>query len=96
MNDPILVITGPTASGKTVAALTLARENPDIEIVNADASLLYRGFDIGTAKPDRSVLAQFRHHLIDTLDPHDVDELDLLVLRKRQNFGFGHTRCCDE
>src|SRR4051812_25512296 len=47
----ILVITGPTASGKTDHALKLAEADPSIEIVNADAFLVYRGFDIGTAKP---------------------------------------------
>jgi tRNA dimethylallyltransferase len=72
VKDSILVIAGPTASGKTEAALSLARENPDIEIVNADASLLYRGFDIGTAKPDKSILAKVKHHLIDILDPQEA------------------------
>jgi len=66
----ILVITGPTASGKTAYALLLANENSSIEIVNADASLVYRGFDIGTAKPSTAELADVRHHLIDILEPH--------------------------
>lgn len=67
----ILVITGPTASGKTEVALTLARSNPRIEIVNADASLLYRGFDIGTAKPSQEIRAEIPHHLIDILNPDE-------------------------
>src|SRR5207237_9063682 len=57
--------------GKTEVALRLAREDPNIEIVNADASLLYRGFDIGTAKPDRATLATCQHHLIDILEPNE-------------------------
>jgi tRNA dimethylallyltransferase len=72
VSETILVITGPTASGKTEAALKHARENPGIEIVNADASLLYCGFDIGTAKPDKLILGQYKHHLIDILDPKEA------------------------
>ncbi len=67
----IPVITGPTASGKTEVALELARNDPKVEIVNADASLLYRGFDIGTAKPSKEILAEVPHHLIDTLTPNE-------------------------
>jgi tRNA dimethylallyltransferase len=63
------VITGPTASGKTALALQRAEEDPDIEIVNADAALLYKGFNIGTAKPSVEIRAKIPHHLIDILDP---------------------------
>jgi tRNA dimethylallyltransferase len=65
----IRVITGPTASGKTARALELAATDPSIEIVNADAVLLYRGFDIGTAKPSPEERSRVVHHLIDILEP---------------------------
>jgi tRNA dimethylallyltransferase len=65
----IQVITGPTASGKTARALERAAADPSIEIVNADAVLLYKGFDIGTAKPTAEERARVKHHLIDVLAP---------------------------
>ena len=67
----LLVITGPTASGKTDHALKLAEHDPSIEIVNADAFLVYRGFDIGTAKPSRDEMQRVPHHLIDIREPHE-------------------------
>ncbi|MEO6940402.1 MAG: tRNA (adenosine(37)-N6)-dimethylallyltransferase MiaA [Candidatus Kapaibacterium sp.] len=67
----ILVITGPTASGKTAFAFHLAKTDPSIEIVSADVQLLYRGFDIGTAKPSAEERARVLHHLIDILDPSE-------------------------
>jgi tRNA dimethylallyltransferase len=67
----IEVITGPTASGKTELAIQRAKSNPDIEFVNADASLLYRGFDIGTAKPSKEIRSRFPHHIIDLLQPEE-------------------------
>ena len=66
------VIVGPTASGKSALALKQAREDHSIEIVNADASLLYRGFDIGTAKPTQEELKEVTHHLIDILEPSET------------------------
>lgn len=66
----IPVLTGPTASGKSALALKLAQEYP-IEIVSADASLVYRGLDIGTDKPSLEQRAAVRHHLIDILDPDE-------------------------
>ncbi|MDT8992074.1 tRNA (adenosine(37)-N6)-dimethylallyltransferase MiaA [Curvibacter sp. APW13] len=63
-----LVIAGPTASGKTAAALALAARRP-CEIVSVDSALVYRGMDIGTAKPSREEVAQVPHHLIDIRDP---------------------------
>lgn len=73
INDlTIDVIVGPTASGKSALALKQAREDHSIEIVNADASLLYRGFDIGTAKPSREELREVSHHLIDILEPGET------------------------
>jgi tRNA dimethylallyltransferase len=65
---PALVLTGPTASGKSRVAIELARYLP-CEIVSVDSALVYRGMDIGTAKPDRAALAAVPHHLIDLIDP---------------------------
>jgi tRNA dimethylallyltransferase len=59
---------GPTASGKTSVALDLAAHFP-AEIVSIDSAQVYRGMDIGTAKPDRAAMARVPHHLIDILDP---------------------------
>jgi tRNA dimethylallyltransferase len=64
----ILVICGPTASGKSELALRLA-EQLDAEIVNADSIQVYRGMDVGTAKPSVEELARISHHLIDIADP---------------------------
>lgn len=65
---PTWILAGPTACGKTAAALALARE-VDLEIISVDSALIYRGMDIGTAKPTAEELAQVPHHLIDILDP---------------------------
>jgi tRNA dimethylallyltransferase len=65
-----VAIMGPTASGKTAAALAIARERP-VEIISVDSALVYRGMDIGTAKPSREELASVPHHLIDIIDPLD-------------------------
>jgi tRNA dimethylallyltransferase len=63
-----LVLTGPTGSGKTPLAIELA-EHLGAEIVSMDSMALYRGMDIGTAKPTPAERARVRHHLIDVLDP---------------------------
>jgi tRNA dimethylallyltransferase len=63
-----LALAGPTASGKTAAALAIAREH-GVEIISVDSALVYRGMDIGTAKPTRAELAAVPHHLIDIRDP---------------------------
>ena len=73
--EPPLVIVGPTATGKSALALDLARRavasgsaNP-IELVSVDSMQVYRGMDIGTAKPSAAEQAEVRHHLIDLVDP---------------------------
>ncbi|MFZ5548267.1 MAG: tRNA (adenosine(37)-N6)-dimethylallyltransferase MiaA [Pseudomonadota bacterium] len=66
-----LGLAGPTASGKTGLALRLAAEVP-LEIVSVDSALVYRGMDIGTAKPTAAELAAVPHHLIDILDPGEA------------------------
>ena len=81
--NPVWALVGPTASGKTAAALALAEHlstgrtrhghagnGPQkVEVISVDSALVYRGMDIGTAKPSASELAQVRHHLIDIRDP---------------------------
>jgi tRNA dimethylallyltransferase len=67
-----IALVGPTASGKTAAALALAQSlapQGGAEIISVDSALVYRGMDIGTAKPSPEELAAVPHHLIDTLDP---------------------------
>ncbi len=66
--EPLLAVVGPTASGKTEAALQIA-QRLGCEIVSADSMLVYRGMDVGTAKPTPSERAQVAHHLIDVADP---------------------------
>lgn len=68
MNRRVLVIVGPTASGKTALSLELARHLP-IEIISADARQVYKHLDIGTAKPTEAERAVCRHHCIDILEP---------------------------
>lgn len=65
---PLLVITGPTASGKTACAVELARRF-DGELVGADSVQVYRGLDIGSSKPTADELAGIPHHLLDVCDP---------------------------
>lgn len=66
-----VAIMGPTASGKTAAALEIARHIPS-EIISVDSALVYRGMDIGTAKPTPEERAAVPHHLIDIIDPADA------------------------
>ncbi|MBL0944672.1 MAG: tRNA (adenosine(37)-N6)-dimethylallyltransferase MiaA [Hydrogenophaga sp.] len=72
MNAPApprcIALAGPTASGKTAAALAIAARWP-VEIVSVDSALVYRGMDIGTAKPSAAERAAVPHHLIDILEP---------------------------
>ena len=63
-----IAIAGPTASGKTAAALVIARHYP-VEIISVDSALVYRGMNIGTAKPTAAELAAVPHHLVDIRDP---------------------------
>ncbi|MDO4937536.1 MAG: tRNA (adenosine(37)-N6)-dimethylallyltransferase MiaA [Sutterellaceae bacterium] len=66
-NFRALMILGPTASGKTAVSLQLAKRLP-IEIISVDSALVYRGMDIGTAKPTKEELASVPHHLIDIVE----------------------------
>jgi tRNA dimethylallyltransferase len=69
-DSPLWILAGPTACGKTAAALALAAHIP-LEIISVDSALIYRGMDIGTAKPSAAERAQVPHHLIDIIDPAD-------------------------
>ena len=72
MSVDAIALVGPTASGKTAAALALAEALTPCggaEIISMDSALVYRGMDIGTAKPSRAERTQVPHHLIDILDP---------------------------
>jgi tRNA dimethylallyltransferase len=66
--QPVVLLIGPTAAGKTDLALELVREFP-LEIVSVDSALVYRGLDIGSGKPPADILKAVPHHLIDILDP---------------------------
>jgi tRNA dimethylallyltransferase len=65
---PAVLLMGPTGSGKSALAMALAERFP-VEIVSVDSAQVYRGMDIGTAKPDAAARAQVPHHLLDVIDP---------------------------
>lgn len=69
MNKPLgIFLMGPTASGKTDIAISLSQQLP-FEIISVDSALIYRGMDIGTAKPSKAELELTPHHLVDICDP---------------------------
>ncbi len=68
VDSRLLFLTGPTAAGKTALAVELVERYP-FEIISVDSALVYRGMDIGTAKPDRETLQRAPHRLIDMVDP---------------------------
>lgn len=68
MAEPLLCVLGPTASGKSALALELA-QTLDAEIITCDSAQVFRGLDIGTAKPTRAERARVKHHLIDEIPP---------------------------
>jgi tRNA dimethylallyltransferase len=69
-NKTLIIIAGPTASGKTDLAIKLAQQL-HTEIISADSRLVYKDFNIGTAKPDKKEMQGIPHHLIDIVDPTD-------------------------
>ena len=66
-----VAVVGPTASGKSSVAMAAASGRDDVEIVSVDSMQVYRGMDIGTAKPDRVDRAAVPHHLLDLVDPDE-------------------------
>lgn len=68
MDEPAILLMGPTGAGKTEVAMQLAERLP-VEIVSVDSAMVYRGMDIGTAKPGPDARARAPHHLVDILDP---------------------------
>jgi tRNA dimethylallyltransferase len=77
-NAPVLMLTAPTAAGKTALALALGRDFP-LEIVSADAFLVYRGMDVGTAKPTPEERARVQHHVVDVVDPWEAYDVTRFV-----------------
>src|SRR3954469_21982123 len=69
--SPLLVILGPTASGKSDLAMAVARI-VGAEILSVDSMQVYRGMDVGTAKPTAAERAEVRHHLIDLVEPNEM------------------------
>ncbi|MFO7577181.1 MAG: tRNA (adenosine(37)-N6)-dimethylallyltransferase MiaA [Pelovirga sp.] len=80
--QPLLVICGPTGSGKSSLALDLARHYP-LEIISADSRQVYRGMDIGTAKPTAAEQALVPHHMIDLIDPDEEFSVAAFIDRAR-------------
>ena len=72
---PPLALLGVTASGKSSLALALARRRGDVELVSVDSMQVYRGMDVGTAKPTAAEQAEVRHHVIDLVDPWERFEV---------------------
>ena len=88
---PLIVILGPTASGKTALSLALAKEFTG-EIVNCDSVAMYREFDIGTAKPSLAERAQAPHHLFDFVDPAQDVTAGEYARQARQNLSEINSR----
>ena len=92
---PCLCIAGPTASGKTALSLALAealQHRWPVELISVDSALVYRGMDIGTAKPSAAERARLPHHLIDVLDPTEAYSAARFVSDARRLIAEVHAR----
>jgi tRNA dimethylallyltransferase len=69
--SPVILLLGPTATGKTDIAIELHQEHP-VDVISVDSAMVYRGLDIGTAKPPQEVLARCPHRLIDICEPTEA------------------------
>ena len=82
LKNKLVVITGPTCSGKTELSLKLA-SSLSTEIISADSMQVYKGFDIGTAKPEKGILSSIKHHLINIVEAnHDFDAWKYMTLAR--------------
>lgn len=86
---PVICLMGPTASGKTELAVSLVEQFP-LDVVSVDSALVYRGMNIGTAKPGLDVLARAPHRLIDIRDPEDAYSAGTFVRDARVQIGEIH------
>ena len=92
---PCLCIAGPTAAGKTALSLALAeavQHRWPVELISVDSALVYRGMDIGTAKPSAAERARLPHHLIDLLDPAEAYSAARFVADARRLIAEVHAR----
>lgn len=85
--ETLICLAGPTASGKSAAARAIAKRWP-VEIINVDSATIYRGMDIGTAKPSEAEQRETPHHLLNILDP--------LETYSAANFRRDALRCVQE
>ncbi|MBU4602686.1 tRNA (adenosine(37)-N6)-dimethylallyltransferase MiaA [bacterium] len=79
-DNNLLILLGPTGVGKTDISIKLAQKIPDVEIISADSMQIYEYMDIGTAKPDKSILNTIKHHMIDIVDP--AENFDVIQYNK--------------
>lgn len=90
-SSPVILLLGPTASGKTDLALALAAAFP-LDVVSVDSAMVYRGMDIGTAKPEPAILGRVPHALIDIRDPHASYSAAAFVHDAREAIARSHAR----
>lgn len=91
MNNPIIVLTGPTASGKTAISLEIAGRH-NCEIICADSMTVYRGMDIGTDKPTLVDMKGIPHHLLDIINPDEEFNVAIFVQKVRELVDEIHSR----
>ena len=70
-NKLVIFLMGPTASGKTNFAIEIAKKY-SVRIISVDSAMIYKGMDIGTAKPDKRTLVKFPHYLVDIVAPNEI------------------------
>ena len=82
-SDTVVAVVGPTATGKSDLAVQIALQH-DGQIIGADSRHIYRGMDIGTAKPPREHLASVRHHMVDIVEPDEPYSIALYLRQARK------------
>lgn len=91
MTLPIVFLMGPTAAGKTDVALSLLQHYP-LDIISVDSAMIYRGMDIGTGKPSRSLLKKAPHQLIDICEPDEIYSAFRFRMDARREIDAIHAR----